>query len=71
LQEEMSRRKAVIRKLNERLHGVELLETMWEDEEEREAREREGPGAEGVPAVVGGKGPGSFWQKLWRIEWVF
>ncbi|KAF8457435.1 hypothetical protein BGX38DRAFT_1139358 [Terfezia claveryi] len=55
LQEEMGRRKAVIRKLNERLHGVELLETMWEDEEEeREARVRE---KEEVLVEAGSKDP--------------
>jgi len=62
LQEEMGRRKAVIRKLNERLHGVELLETMWEDEEEREAREREKSEKEEVLVASGSKGPGLCWR---------
>lgn len=55
LQEDLGRRKAVIRKLNERLHGVELLETMWEEEEEeREARVRE---KEEVLVAAGSKDP--------------
>lgn len=41
VQEDLGRKKAVIRRLNERLHGVEQLETMWEDEEERTEKKKE------------------------------
>ncbi|KAF8429219.1 hypothetical protein EV426DRAFT_214233 [Tirmania nivea] len=57
LQEEVGRGKTVIRKLNERLYGIELLETMWEDEEEREAREREKSEKQGMLAAAASKGP--------------
>lgn len=47
MQEELARRKAVIRRLNERLHGVEQLEIMWEEEEEGEGEKSRGGGGGG------------------------